>query len=289
MTYLEQVQRGIDYIECHLEYELSVDAVAREAGISRWHFQRIFKAMTNETLKTYIRSRRLALSLQKLMSSDQRILDIALAAGYETQESYTRAFKQAFGMTPGDFRKIGDKNLFPLKVRIDSDYLQHIHKGVSLVPELRQQPAMTLVGMKTGFYGVDSEKNNIADRLPPLWQSFLQRLQEVETSIGGTCYGIIQQTMADSERLDYYAAVAVHDSNNLPDGMVRVDIPESRYAFFEHRGEVLLIDSTVNYIYSSWLLNSGHRHTCGPDLEVYGADYHPVSAESVMGYAIPIG
>lgn len=179
MTYLEQVQRGIDYIECHLEYELSVDAVAREAGIR--------------------------------------------------------------------------------------------------------------VGMKIGFYGVDSEKNNIANRLPPLWQSFLQRLNEVETAIGGTCYGVIQQTAADSERLDYYAAVAVSTSNKLPDGMVRVDIPESRYAFFEHRGEVRLIDSTVNYIYSGWLLNSGHRHTYGPDLEVYGADYHPVSAKSVMGYAIPIG
>jgi AraC family transcriptional regulator len=58
MTYLEQVQRGIDYIEANLDREIEPALVARHAGISQWHFQRIFKGLTNETLKAYIRSRR---------------------------------------------------------------------------------------------------------------------------------------------------------------------------------------------------------------------------------------
>ena len=73
MHYLKQVQRGIDFIEEHLDFDIQSAEVARRAGISHWYFQRIFKALTNETLKTYIRSRRMANALNKLSGSDQRI------------------------------------------------------------------------------------------------------------------------------------------------------------------------------------------------------------------------
>ena len=100
MNYLDEVQCGIDYIEANLDAEIELAEVARRAGISQWHFQRIFKALTNETLKTYIRSRRLANALDKLAGTKERVLEIALASGFETQESFTRAFKLAFGVTP---------------------------------------------------------------------------------------------------------------------------------------------------------------------------------------------
>ena len=112
MNYLNQVQIGIDYIEANLDFEIDLQKVAQAAAISQWHFQHIFKALTNETLKTYIRSRRMANSLDKLLKTDQRIIDIAFCAGFESQESFTRAFKKAFGMTPNGYRKLGDKNLF---------------------------------------------------------------------------------------------------------------------------------------------------------------------------------
>lgn len=70
--------------------------------------------------------------------------------------------------------------------------------------------------------------------------------------------------------------------------MAFVDIPESRYAKFTHKGESKNINNTVNYIYSSWLLTSNRLHTSGPDLEVYGSEYDPVSNNAIMYYAIPI-
>jgi AraC family transcriptional regulator len=104
MDYLAQVQRGIDYIEANLAHDIQAADVARHAGISHWHFQRIFKALTNETLKTYIRSRRFSQALEQLAATQERVLDIALAAGFETQESFTRAFKKAFSVTPARLR-----------------------------------------------------------------------------------------------------------------------------------------------------------------------------------------
>jgi len=288
MRYLEQVQRGIDYVEQHLDHDISLNQIARAAGISQWHFQRIFKALTNETLKTYIRARRFANSLEKLMASDERIIDIALQAGFESQESFTRAFKQAFNMTPNEYRKLGKNKLFLKKIRIDADYLAHINQNVSLQPEIYRQGVMTLVGLRTRFYSVDSDKNNIASKLPPLWAQFVQRLQEIPHRVPGMCYGLVQQTAADSDLLEYYAAVAVERVSDLPEGMASIELPATQYARFTHRGLPAQLDTTVNYVYSSWLLQSSYRHSGGPDLEFYGDDYVPESDRSVMYYAIPV-
>jgi AraC family transcriptional regulator len=287
--YLGQVQRGIDFIEQNLDNDISLAAVAHHASISQWHFQRIFKALTTETLKAYIRSRRLANAMQKLIVSNEKILDIALATGYESQESFTRAFKSAFDFTPNEFRRLADRSLFPQKVQIDYDYLQHIHSHVSLEPQIIEQQQMSLVGMHTQFYSVDSEKNNIGEKLPRLWHDFQLRSEEIRYRIAGLNYGVVQQSTSTPEQLDYYAAVQVKQTSELPDGMSAIDIPASTYAKFSHRGAASKIDNTVNYIYSSWMLGSEHRHNYGPDLEIYNHLYHPTSDDSTMYYAVPIG
>lgn len=288
MNYLKQVQRGIDYIEANLDFDIPLAQVAGAVGISQWHFQRIFKALTNETLKTYIRSRRLANSMGKLLDKKARIIDIAFSAGFESQESFTRAFKQTFDMTPNAYRQLGNKGLFLKKVQFDTEYLKHINQNVTLEPEIYKQKKMLLVGLKTCLYGVDSEKNNMAEKLPPLWDKFLSRMTEIKYTIQGICYGVVQQSNTNPEQLDYYAAVEVNRLETLPADMESVEIPASSYAKFTHTGKIHNINNTVNYIYSSWLLQSGMRHTYGADLEIYGAEYHPVSDKSVIHYAIPV-
>lgn len=74
----------------------------------------------------------------------------------------------------------------------------------------------------------------------------------------------------------------------IAEGMESTVVPTAEYAKFTHRGAASKLDSTVNYVYSSWLLSSGKRHTGGPDLEFYGEEYHPTSADSVIYYAIPV-
>lgn len=288
MNYLEQVQRGIDYIEAHLEHDVQTADVARHAGISHWHYQKIFKALTNETLKAYIRSRRFSQSLRKLADTQERVLDIALAAGFESQESFTRAFKKAFSVTPAHYRRHASSLALLRKVRFDEDYLRHIHANVSLEPEFVEQADIHVVGLSTRFFGAESEKNNVASKLPGLWAAFLPRLQEVPNRIGGGGYGVVRQSAEQSEELEYWAATAVTHVGPLPDGMVSMRIPAARYARFAHRGNVAGLDRTVNYIYSSWLLRSGVRHTYGCDLEFYGAEYANDSDDSTMYYSIPI-
>ena len=286
--YLERIQEGIDYIESRLDEEIPLADVARAAGVSQWHFQRIFKALTGETLKTYIRSRRFANSLDRLLTTKLRILDIALLAGFDSQESFARAFKMSFGLTPQEYRRLGKKTLFLRKAQIDAEYLKHINENVSLAPEIAVQPGRTLVGLRTQFFSVDSEKNNIAQRLPPLWGAFLSRLSEIEGRVPGACYGVIEQERRDSERLEYYAAVEVSLGCDPPEGMVLVEVPAAAYATFTHRGEAQQLDRTVSYAYSTWLAQSDRRHSEGPDIETYGSEYHPTRPDSVIYYGIPL-
>lgn len=288
MHYLKRVQQGIDFVEAHLDTEIALSDVAKAAGLSQWHFQRVFRALTNETLKTYIRSRRFAKALDQLLATKLPILDIALAAGYDTQESFTRAFKSCFGLTPGQYRGFGSRSLFVKKLELTADYLHHIHRNVSLEPEVFGQRALQLVAVRTLFYGIDSEKNNLAKKLPPLWASFLPRLGEVPHAVPGVCYGVVSPVRESSDQLQYFAAIEVSQKAALPHGMQALEVPGARYAKFAHQGPAQGLDNTVNYIYSSWLLSSGASHSGGVDLEIYDARYHATSDTSLMHYAIPI-
>lgn len=287
MNHLKQIQRGIDFIESHLDEDFETAAVARHAGFSHWHFQRVFKALTNETLKRYIRGRRLANALEALHERRAPILEISLASGFESQAAFTRAFKQVFNMTPAKYRALGKRTEFVHKLRIDEAYLRHLHSDVSLTPELVSRPEMTLVGLSTSFFGVDSDKSNMGSRLPPLWDAFLSRRHDIANAQPGGLYGVVIPS-AGEERLTYLAGALVLGQPKVPKGMVALTVPAATYAQFTHRGFPQELNQTVNYIYANWLLASNMRHTYGPDLELYGPDYVPNSRESVIRYAIPV-
>ena len=288
MNYLRQVQSGIDFIESKLESNITPMDVACQAGISRWHFQRIFKALTNETLQEYIRSRRLANSLDLLFNTNLRILDIALIAGYENQESYTRAFRKSFDITPSAYRQMKKHSMFLKKLEIDEDYIRHIQTNVTLEPSIKEQSERQIFGLRTTFYSIDSEKNNIAQKIPTLWKNFLPRLAEIPNALDNVCYGALYRVSNEDELLNYMAGVEVRKLESIPEGMEVLVLPKHDYARFEHRGKVTQLDNTVNYIYSNWLLKSEYKHAYSPDIEVYGSNYHPTSKHSVIHYEIPI-
>lgn len=286
--YLERIQDGVDYIEARLDEAIALEHVAKAAGVSQWHFQRLFKALTGETLKTYIRSRRLAASLERLLTTELRVLDIALLAGFESQEAFTRAFKQAFGLTPQRYRALRDKSLFLKKPRFDQEYLHHINQHLSLEPVLARRTRMLVVGLRTLFFSVDSDRNNVGQLLPPLWAAFVSRLSEIENRVPGVCYGVLRQDREGSEQLEYHAAIEVSALGPLPSGMVALEVPACTYATFEHRGPAPQLDHTVSYAYATWLAGSEHRHAGSADLEIYGAAYHPSREDSVIHYALPV-
>ncbi len=288
MNYIEGIQRGIDYIEVHLQQDIDIAQVANAANMSRWHFQRIFKAITGDTVKSYIRTRRFSQALEDLLATDRTIVEIAIAAGFESQESFTRAFKHYFSLTPGQFRALGESRRFMRRARIDEQYLHHINTGISREPDIQHFDACLYVGLQTSYYGADSEKNNFADKLLSLWDAFLPRMHEIPHAVPDIGFGLIEQTEKNAELLNYYSAMQVTSIDALPRDMISVSVCAGQYAVFAHEGDPLLLDDTVNYIYGTWLPQSGFAHSGAADIEIYGEAYIPDSTASIVHYALPL-
>jgi AraC family transcriptional regulator len=103
--YRARMERVRTHIQLHLDESLPLDELASVACFSPYHFHRIFKGMTGESVGEYLRRIRLQRAAHQLRSSSQAILAIALEAGYESHEAFTRSFRESFGLTPSAFRK----------------------------------------------------------------------------------------------------------------------------------------------------------------------------------------
>lgn len=101
----EQIQRTLDEIENHIGEELNIQQLAETAALSPFYYQRLFSRLVKKPVGEYIRLRRLALAADALTAADKRILDVALEYGFSSHEHFTRAFRDAFGLTPDEYRR----------------------------------------------------------------------------------------------------------------------------------------------------------------------------------------
>ena len=95
----------LDWIDNNLESRLETVLMSRRAGYSKWHLQRIFKEHTGYPLAEYIRAQKLQKSVERLTHSDEPILNVAIALGFDSQQSFNRSFKRQYGQAPGVWRR----------------------------------------------------------------------------------------------------------------------------------------------------------------------------------------
>ena len=103
----EVVKKAIDYIEKNLEKEISLDNISKNIGYSKFYLNRIFTEYTGITMYKYLQNRRLTVAAEKLVKTDKPIMQIAYEAGYDTQQSFSFAFKQIYLYPPKIYRDIG--------------------------------------------------------------------------------------------------------------------------------------------------------------------------------------
>jgi AraC family transcriptional regulator len=134
----------LDEIESKLKDDIDCNYLADKFSISSSHLRRLFKIAFKQSIGTYIRSRKLAASIGDLLKTDQNILDIALDYGFEYEQSYIRAFKSEFGLTPGDLRKTGQ--FIQINPPLHLFNSNKIEDGVLLGPDLVMIPQFHLIG-----------------------------------------------------------------------------------------------------------------------------------------------
>ena len=95
----------IDWIDNNIEARLDLDTVSERAGYSKWHLQRMFKEHTGYPLGEYIRVKKLKKSADRLTTTDEPILNVAISLGFDSQQSFNRSFKRQYGVAPGAWRR----------------------------------------------------------------------------------------------------------------------------------------------------------------------------------------
>lgn len=107
MDYKKEIQRSIDYIESHLCENIKLQDIARESYFSEFHFHRLFSKVSGRPVMEYVKEKRLTKAAKELQETDEKIISIAIKYQFSSGESFSRAFKQYFGISPREYRTTG--------------------------------------------------------------------------------------------------------------------------------------------------------------------------------------
>ena len=259
VSYEDRLNRVLSYIYENPDQDLNVDKLADIACMSRYHWHRVFRAMTGETLSKVVRRQRLNKAANALVQEDVPVRIIAEQVGYRNLASFSRAFKIVHGVSPSEFRKRG------LMV---SSLLDASHKGEDMYPvTIRELEGFKAAGvLHTGPY------RQIGKAFKILGGSLMANslMQDVAELF------IIYHDAPDSKpEADFRSHVAVSIPPGFPkklDGLEYFDVSGGKYAVLEHKGPYPTLKRAYEWLYGSWLPNSGSEPKNSPPLEVYVND-----------------
>ena len=236
--WIEGFQASIDYIEQNLTKELDVGKIAKKAALSSFYYQRIFGAMCGMTVGEYIRERRMTLAAQELAGSDCKVIDIALKYGYDSPDSFTKAFQRFHGITPAQAREKGVnlRSLAPLHIKIT------LEGGTMLDYKIVEKAAFTVVGIKKSFNSETSYKE-----IPKFWGEWASDMKGLK-GMFGVCSDM------DGTNFDYWIADLYMPWEEYPQECSTHQIPEGLWALFKCVGPLPGSMQSVNTkIWSEWL------------------------------------
>jgi AraC family transcriptional regulator len=260
--YQERLNRVLLHIQEHLDEPLGLEAVARVACLSPFHFHRIFSAFVGETLGEHVRRLRLEWAAHHLAHTRRSVTDIALAAGYEAPAAFDKAFRRHFHTTPTDFRGLRAAAPVPRAARVAARPVPM--EAAMLKPEIRTRDEVKCVFVRrTGSY---------EDSARQAWEAvcrfaFPRGLVGPGSQMIGVSRDDPQVTAPDQLRYDACITVG---RDVAPEGEVGVTtIAGGKYAVFVHQGPYEEFTRTYQEIYGGWLPASGMRLRDVPGLEIY--------------------
>ena len=259
MGWMESICEAIEYIEKNLLKDLTVEEIAKTVGISTFYFQRGFAMLCGFTVGEYIRKRKLSLAGIDLMDSNTKIIDIALKYGYDSPDSFTKAFTRFHGITPSAVRKERGvvKSYAPLKLNIV------LKGGYTMNYKIIEKEAFTVLGISKVF-----KYENATTTIPKFWKEFFESGKN-KTICG--MYGINNDEAMDGDTFEYMIADDYNSSKNIPEGFMKKEIPKHTWAVFPCIGPSSKIMGKINQqIFTEWLPNNKNYDIAeGYNIEMY--------------------
>ena len=266
MEWTTCIRTAIDYMEEHLEDSISAQDVADRVNISPFFLQRGFSVMTGYGIGEYLRNRRLYQAALDLRDTDDRVIDIAVRYGYESQESFTKAFSRFHGATPSQVRAGAAVHVF-LPLRIDIN----IQGGNQMDYKIAPMFPFKVIGFEKVF-----ENETAQAEIPKFWDEICEKYANniyagnepanpYEKAIVDNCigeYGVCIDDIGE-DRFRYLVA-GRYTGGEVPEGMTLYEFPRGDWAVFNCIGpNPQTLQSVNNRIFSEWLPGN-------PDYELSG-------------------
>ena len=285
MSNRELIYRSLALIEENLRSDMSVYDISERLGFSLYYFSRLFKGITGTSPKSYILHRKITESVQDILESDARIIDIAYTYGFGTPESFTRAFQRIMGANPSEIRKEGSADRGRLLWPITRETIEHRQHVVKNDPELVELGPIYLVGLP--FY---YELGQVDDLSSP-WQKLLDNVTAIPDRIIPEKYYQAQYWFADQdeESIFFFIALAVNSYRDIPVQFTAKTLPRQTYLKFLHKGFSNTVGLTYRYIYEQYLPETNYKLPHLFNFEYYGPEHKgPYNEESVSEIYIPV-
>ncbi len=168
MNWIQGIQRAIDYVEANITENIDFEEVAKQAYSSSFHFQRVFSILCGFPLGDYIRMRRLSLAGEELSKGKEKIIDMAMKYGYDTPESFSRAFTRFHGITPSEAKHGGNVKIFtPLSVKLI------LTGGSKMDYRIEKREAFQVVCKRKSVE--KPQTANAAQEITAMWQEYGRR------------------------------------------------------------------------------------------------------------------
>lgn len=276
MEWTECISKAISYMEDHLTEKLTMEEISREAMVSPFYLQKGFSMLCGFTVGEYLKKRRLTLAGSELAATDRKIIDIALKYGYDSPDSFTKAFTRFHGATPISVRK-GEtmiKSFAPLKIKLT------LEGGYTMDYEIVKKEQFTVIGVSKVLKYEDA-----AVKISQLWADFSQSGKQNEIC---SMYGVsIDKDMGNNE-FEYLIADNYNPVKEIGEGFVTKIIPEHTWAVFACTGKAShALQDVHQKIFSEWLPGcKDYEIAAGYNIEMYNdpAEY-PLGVEDDSYYS----
>ncbi len=259
MDWIEGISKAIYYIEDNITEELSIENISKIALMSPFYFQKGFAMLCGFSVGEYIRQRRLTLAGSELVSTDDKIIDLALKYGYDSPDSFTKAFTRFHGVTPTAVRKDGAmiKSFAPLKIKFS------LEGGYIMDYKIIEKDSFTVIGASRIF-----KYESATREIPKFWT---EHYQTGKGKFVCGMYGICIDESMGSDEFQYLIADNYNPSREIPEGFVTRIIPGHTWAVFPCKGAMPKSLQAVNEkIYSEWLPNcKDYEIAAGYNIEMY--------------------